>query len=111
MSKINEINIRIDKALITNVELALGEHGLEVIVTGNLISDIGKKVTSFRYLSNHWEDEEKLKIPFEMNGLARQIFELLTPSIYERINGEFKALPAGKKSKKDEPLNPEDIPF
>ncbi len=108
--RVNELNINIKKALITDISLRLGDKGLEVDVTGSLLTESGKRVSSFSFRTNHWNDEDKLEVPFEINEPARRIFELLTPAIYKRIEGEFKQLSAGGKSKPAKQVD-EDLAF
>lgn len=102
MSKINEINIKINKAIITDVSFKLNmdeEKPLTVNVSGELIASTGKVVSTFNFYSDGWLDEQKFEVPVSMHAIAQEVFEMLTPIIYEKINGTFKALPAGKKEK------------
>ena len=96
MSKVNELNININKAVITSIDISLGNDGLEVEVNGSLLTKQGKRVSSFHFTTNHWNDEDKLQVPMDIHNPARKIFEILTPVIYSKIEGEFKALPSPK---------------
>ena len=105
MPNVNEINIKIDKAIITSVTFKLNtdnaEEPLAVQVYGELLTDKNKKVTSFSYDSDGWSEDQKFEVPVTFHAIAKEVFQQLTPIIYEKINGTFKALP-GKK---------EDLPF
>ena len=97
---INEINITINKAVITSVTFKLnpeGEEPLAVQVHGELLTDKNKRVTTFSYDSDGWSEEQKFKVPVYFHAIAKEVFKQLTPIIYEKINGTFKALPEGKK--------------
>lgn len=115
-NKVNELNINITKAVITSVTLRLGDEGLLVEVSGSLLTDQGKKISSFNFANNHWQDEMKFDLPFEINMPAKEIFKLLTPKVYAKINGEFRSLSSGKQNEvkninAEDELNPDDIPF
>lgn len=100
MSKINELNINISKAIITDIELKLDEEkGLVVSVSGSLLTKENRPVSTFRYSSEAWSDENKIEVPFDLNNPARTIFERMTPVIYEKLGNAFKPLPAPKNKK------------
>jgi hypothetical protein len=112
MKRINELNINISKAVITDIKLRLSKEGLEVEVYGDLITKTGKSISHFSFSTTHWEEDQKLQVPMDIHNPARKIFEILTPVIYSKIEGEFKALPKGQGVKiAEEDINPEDIPF
>ena len=96
MSKINELNITISKALVEEVHLTLKEDGLVIYVSGGMYTKQGKKVSSFAF-SSDWYSDSKIEIPPAIHPHVREIFEQLTPIIYEKLNGVYKALPAKKE--------------
>lgn len=101
MSKINELNININKAVITEINLELNEEkGLVVSVTGALLTKENRKISEFRYSSEAWNEDNKIEVPFDLNNPARTIFEHMTPVIYEKLGNAFKPLPAPKRAKK-----------
>ena len=99
MKKINELNINISTAVITSVTLSLGEEGLEVIVSGSLMTDSGQQVSNFQFNSKKysWEKESEIEVPLSLNFPAKEIFEKLTPVIYEKLNGKFMAIKGENK--------------
>ncbi len=101
--KVNEINIKINKAIVTSVTFKLNtdnaEKPLAIQVYGELLTDKNKRVTTFSYDSDGWRDDDKFNVPVTFHAIAKEVFEQLTPIVYEKINGAFKALPEGKKEK------------
>jgi hypothetical protein len=90
MSRINELEIKITKAIITKVEIELGSKGKpELTVYGQLLTDKGKKISTFMYGSNAWETDNEIEFPLSLHLPAKEIFEKLTPIIYDKINGKF----------------------
>lgn len=96
MPKVNELNININKALIKEIQLKLGNDGLNVLVKGVLLTKDNREVSDFIFGSD-WYGDNKFEVPFELNNPAREIFERLTPIIYEKINGKYMSLGSGKK--------------
>jgi len=92
MTKINELNIVINKALITHVGIDLTEKGVQLDVRGELYTKAGKSISNFSFSTTSWNDENKFDIPAYINAPIRQIFEDLTPIIYEKINGKAVAI-------------------
>jgi len=94
MKKINELNININKAIVTEVTLSLEENGLSVNVIGGLFTDQGKKVSNFNFSTKKysWDSDNDIEIPMSLNFPAKEIFETLTPIIYEKLNGAFQAI-------------------
>ena len=97
MKQINEIDIKITKAVVTAVKISLDEDGVNLEVSGDLISDTKRKVTSFSYSSDAWQGNQKIKIPSSIHLPARKLFEIAQPLVIEKIQGHFKALPSGRK--------------
>lgn len=91
---INELNININKAIITSVNLSLGEKGLAVSVEGGLYTSQLKKVSNFQFTTKQysWNSENDIEVPVSINLPAKAIFEALTPVIYEKLNGVFEAI-------------------
>jgi hypothetical protein len=99
MNKINELNIKINKAVITKVTIELDIETNEPTwtVQGALITSTNKKVSDFVFSSETWYSEDKrLKVPSYLHLPARDIFEAFTPVIYEKLGETFLALPQGK---------------
>lgn len=94
MKKINELDININKAIITEVTLSLGDKGLSVAVTGGLYTSQLKKVSNFQFTTKQysWDSENDIEVPVSINLPAKTIFEELTPVIYEKLNGIFEAI-------------------
>jgi hypothetical protein len=95
--KINELNILINKAIVTSISVTIQENG-EVLweVSGKLISNNGVEVSNFRYYSKSWDDKLKLKIPIEADMHGEALFKIFQQPIIEKINGVFKQLPKGE---------------
>lgn len=121
MSKVNEININIKKALMTSFDVELQDGGnVKLNVKGGLLTEQGKVVSDFWFSNSTWiSDDKKLEIPVKVHMLIGEIFKEMTPVIYQKLNDSYKALPAKvvstdkKKSDKKvtEEINPDDIPF
>jgi len=92
--QINELNININKAVITSVTLTLGEKGLNVVVSGSLMTNQGKSVSNFQFTTKEysWEQENNIDVPLSINLPAKEIFEQLTPVIYQKLNGVFEPI-------------------
>lgn len=99
MSNINELNININKAVVTTVTLKLGKEGLGVTVTGSLMTQDNREVSGFCFTTKQysWDSENDIIVPPSLNLPAKEIFEMLTPVIYEKLNGAFPAIKAGKR--------------
>ena len=95
--KINELNIKISKAVVEEVHISLDEtKGLIVYCKGGMYTDQNKKVADFQY-GTDWYGDAHIDVPAFINFPARQIFEALMPVVYEKIAGQYKALPPAKK--------------
>jgi hypothetical protein len=104
MSKVNEIKININRAIITKVWIELGDMDEEqkvphFTVFGWLLSDTGRKVSEFTFWSNMYNPDAKIEIPLELHPHAGEIFRILQPVISKKFNNLYKALPAPKKKK------------
>jgi hypothetical protein len=94
MKKINEINITINKAVITKVSIEIKESGVVFDVFGKLVTDKGIAISDFCFSSEAWYNKERqLDIPVSLHATAREVFEKLTPIVYTKINGVFASLP------------------
>ena len=98
--RINELEIKVTKAIITKISIELDENKLqpEFEIQGSLISDKGRKVSSFIFYTGAYSDTMKLEVPPTVNFPASELFKLLTPVIYEKINGVFKGIEAPKNN-------------
>lgn len=97
MSKINEIEIKITKAIVTSIGIELEEEKPKYTVKGWLVSDHGVRISEFMFWSNSWSDANKIEVPIDIHQLSADIFRSMTPVIYKKINGIHKQLPAPKK--------------
>lgn len=95
--KINELEIKITKAVITQISITLEDKGPKYDVTGELVSDKGVSISRFYYSSKTWPSEENLEIPVPIHSLATDLFKTMTPVIYKKINGLHLELKEGKK--------------
>lgn len=107
MKKVNELNIKINKAIITKIEVDLSNGEPAWTVSGQLITSTGHNISSFYFSTSGWSEKNKIEAPVSVNYLGRSLFELFTPTVMEKIMGTFKSLPSGKK---ENPI-PDDIPF
>jgi len=96
MKKVNELEIKITKALITSISIDLDAQNNipNFTVSGQLITEQGQAISSFSFATNHWKEDSTINVPMTIHNPAREIFELLTPVIYEKINGVFPKLSA-----------------
>jgi len=98
MKKINEVNIKIERAVITKINVELKENGkAEWMITASLLTKQGKKITEFSTGNYHWDEKEDCEIPVIADCLGRQLFETFMPIIIKKINGELMGLPEPKK--------------
>lgn len=97
MNKFNEVNISIKKALITKVSIELKEENGKpkpiFTVTGSLMTEQNKAVSDF-YFSNEWYvgDDKKIEIPVGLHLQVSDIFKILTPVVYEKLNDTYKQI-------------------
>lgn len=96
MSKINEIDIKITKAIVTSVGVELEGEEPKYTIKGWLVSEQGQRVSEFMFWSNSYGDTNKIEIPVEMHQISAELFKVVTPVIYKKINGLYKQLPAPK---------------
>lgn len=110
MSKINEININIKKAIMTQLNVELGKEGkVDITIRGQLLTDQGKAVSDFWFNNGEYiTDEKKIVIPPNVHMLIGDIFKAMTPEIYKKMNDVYKQLPASTKEKvkKEDPFLP-----
>jgi len=99
MSKINEIDIKITKAIVTSIGIELEEDQPKYTIKGWLVSENGLRVSEFMFWSNSYGDQNKIEIPVEIHRFSADIFRAMTPVIYKKINGLYKQLPAPKHEK------------
>lgn len=94
MNKLNEINIKITKAVITQITISLkdSEKGATFDITGELLTEGGKKVSTFYFETDGWQKDRKIELPTYINLPARELFEAITPEVYKRINDSFPML-------------------
>lgn len=97
MARINELNIKITKAVITRVIIELQDDKPSYSIFGQFISEQGLRVSDFHFMSSSWGQDSKIEIPPELHVYSSQLFKALTPVIYEKINGRFLQLGDGKK--------------
>jgi hypothetical protein len=97
MAKINEINIKINRAIVTKISIELDEEKPTWWITGALISESGKKISEFGMSNSHWDDSKNIEIPVEAQMLGRQLFEVFMPILRKQVDGEFKVLEDGKR--------------
>ena len=95
--QINELNITINKAVIEKVTLELKKEGLRVEVQGGLYTTQNKRLSSFDFDTNGWSKESTIEVPAYINAPVKEIFEQLTPIIYEKFNGLCPSLKSGLK--------------
>ena len=94
MKKINEIDIHIDKAVVTRISIELKENNkAEWIITASLITKNNKKLTEMHFGNFHWDLEKNSTIPLEADMHARELFKLMQPVIINEINGNMLSLP------------------
>ncbi|MGH7204537.1 MAG: hypothetical protein ACREHC_08930 [Candidatus Levyibacteriota bacterium] len=114
MSKINEININIKKAVMTQINVELGKEGkVAISVKGQLLTEQGKPVSDFWFNNSTWISEDRqIEIPTHVHMLIGDIFKEMTPLIYKKLNDSYKQLPAKSvKTVPQDEMNLDDIPF
>lgn len=97
MSKINEINIKITKAIVTSIGIELDDEKPKYTVKGWLVTEHGQRISEFMFWTDCYADTYKLEVPVEIHQIAAELFRNMTPVIYKKINGMYKELPAPKK--------------
>jgi len=101
MKKVNEFEIKITKAIITEINIELREDSPTWTVKGQLLTQQGMKVSDF-FFSNisYFSEDKKIDVPLEANYHAKELFQQFTPVIMEKLGNMFTALPDGKKKNK-----------
>ena len=101
MKNVNELNIKITKAVITGISVELDFDTKEPTwtINGKLVTSAGKAISSFGFSTHRWSDN-KITVPMSANLSGRALFEIFTPVIMEKLGETFKALPAPRKAKK-----------
>jgi hypothetical protein len=105
--RLNEVDIKITKVVITRISIELEEGKDEPTynVTGKLLTEQGMNVSEVHFTNQSWYDEsKKIKIPWAANIHSAEIFQAFIPVVSEKINGIFKALPAPKKKDDNVPF-------
>lgn len=99
MKRINELNIKINRAVITrvSVELDFETNKPSWTISGKLVTQQGIAISDFCFSSDSWQDKNKIEVPSLADLSARGLFEIFTPVIMEKLGNMFKALPAPKK--------------
>jgi len=104
MSKVNEIDIHIEKAIVTRVSIELKGDRPSYTISGALLTKQGLQVADFTFWDkdgNEWMSDDKLiRIHPTINFMVGDIFRELQPIITEKLNGVFTKLPAPKKGNK-----------
>lgn len=107
MKKVNELNIKINKAIITDIQVELKEENVVWTVRGKLITEQGMAISDFYFSNDSWMNKDKkISVPLEANSLGRKLFEAFTPEVLEKLGNMFTALPAPKEEN-----NIDNIPF
>lgn len=99
MKKVNELNIKINKAVITKIMVELNPEKEEATwnVYGKLITDTGRSISDFGFSNDAWYNKDKeIQVPLAANFNGRALFEIFTPIVLEKLGSEFKKLPAKK---------------
>ena len=100
MKRVNEIDIKITKAIVTSIGIELDDDQPRYTVKGWLVSEHGLRVSEFMFWSNSYGDTNKIEIPIEIHRYSAEIFKAMTPVIHKKINGMYKELPAPKEASK-----------
>lgn len=96
MTKINELNINITKAVITSISIELGDKEAEWSISGKLLTKENKEISNFSFGSEHYNDDRKIEIPVSMNVWARNMFEELAPVIKEKRQNWYFSFGSGQ---------------
>lgn len=101
MNKVNEFEIKINKAIITRISVELGDDSEATWhISGKLITDKGMAISDFSFSNETWCNKERIiDIPVHANMLGRDLFITFTPIILEKLGNMFKALPSPKGDK------------
>lgn len=97
MSKINEIDIKITKAIVTSIGIELEEDTPKYTIKGWLVSEHGLRVSEFMFWSDSYSDTRKIEVPVTVHQLSAALFKAATPIVYKKINGLHAQLPAPKE--------------
>lgn len=98
MNKFNEINIKINRARITDIDInfPIEEDLPKIVVRGQLVTESGMDISGFTFLTDGWNEKTKFDAPASVHAPIRKIFDELLPIIYEKINGMVKQLSEGE---------------
>lgn len=96
MVKVNELSIKINKAIVTkiSVELDLETQKPTWWVCGKLVTDQGMAISDFQFSNDSWNEKNKIQVPLAADGHARELFLVFSPVILEKLGNMFKSLPS-----------------
>lgn len=100
MKKVNELNIKINRAVITGISIDLDLDSKTPIwtITGKLLTDKGMPISDFTFGNRSWmNDDRKIEISLDANMCGRELFEVFTPVVLEKLGNMFKSLPIPKE--------------
>lgn len=96
MKKLNELDIRINKAEITSIQIGIEDSGFTYEVRGKLIAENGLTISTFDFETDSYNNSMKFEAPMSALGASRELFEKITPVILQKISGTFARLGDGK---------------
>jgi len=99
MKKVNELDVSIKHALITNLDITLSGDKASFTVNGDLRTGAGQKVARFNYCTDHYIKDKTIELGDQdshINALSAELFKLFTTVLYRKIHGQFGKLEAGK---------------
>lgn len=89
-----DLNISIRKARIEGFSVTLKDDLPEVTATISLLTEGGKKITSYTIGSEHWEDSLKFHLPHEIVGPVVEIARILEHVVADHCQSAALRLPA-----------------
>lgn len=95
---IDPINIGIKNAVITRLTTELrtdseGNPSVDLTISGEYRTSFGRKVSEFMFWTGSYSDESKIEIPQEIKDQLKDVFNQLTPLLYDKVNHMYKELP------------------
>lgn len=93
MKKVTDLEIKITRAVITQITWQMKGEKPQWYVTGELLTQTGRKVSEFTFYTSAWTDDTKIELPVIIDAHMAPIIEAVTKPVLEKLNGLTKELP------------------
>lgn len=105
----NKLDINITKASLEGFIVTAADGAAHVTANIALLTEGGKKITSYSVNTNAWDDLKKLQLPVEVMPLLGRAAQLIEAAAVKHCRDEQKGIAATGSD--DTPIDLSDIPF